>query len=214
MWRVVLRILNDNKPTKHMNNKLSLVLLAALLSLALIGCNKQKQDQDQTATAETEAPTYMDVDALLASADSLVGQSATVQGFCTHPCKHDAKKAFLMGSDDTKVIRAEASEEMGAFAQECINSIVTVTGQLVEDRIDEAYLQNWEEQLKAQAAKEHGEGKAGCANEKKARGEMADTPEARIADFRKQIVEREAQEGKAYLSFYHIDATSYQIEQQ
>ena len=53
-----------------MNNKLSLVLLAALLSLALIGCNKQKQDQ--TATTETEAPTYMEVDALLASADSLV----------------------------------------------------------------------------------------------------------------------------------------------
>ena len=103
---------------------------------------------------------------------------------------------------------------MDAFAQECINSIVTITGQLVEDRIDEAYLQNWEEQLKAQAAKEHGEGKAGCANEKKARGETADTPEARIADFRKQIAEREAQEGKAYLSFYHIDATSYQIEQQ
>ena len=189
-----------------MNNKLSLVLFAALLSLALIGCNKQKQDQ--TTTTETEAPTYMEVDALLASADSLVGQTVTVQGICTHLCKHGAKKAFLMGSDDTKVIRAEASEEMGAFAQECINSIVTVTGQLVEDRIDEAYLQNWEEQLKAQAAKEHGEGKAGCANEKKARGETADTPEARIADFRKQIAEREAQEGKAYLSFYHINATS------
>lgn len=195
-----------------MNSKLSLVLLAALFSLAFMGCSKQKQEQ--TATEEKEAPAYMEVDALLASADSLIGKTVTVQGICTHLCKHGAKKAFLMGSDDTKVIRAEASEEMGAFAQECVNSIVTVTGQLVEDRIDEAYLQNWEEQLKAQAAKEHGDGKAGCANEKKARDETADTPEGRIADFRKQIAEREAQEGKAYLSFYHINATSYQIEQQ
>ena len=195
-----------------MNSKLPLVLLAALFSLAFMGCNKQKQDQ--TATEETGAPAYMEVDALLASADSLIGKTVTVQGVCTHLCKHGAKKAFLMGSDDTKVIRAEASEEMGAFAQECVNSIVTVTGQLVEDRIDEAYLQNWEEQLKAQAAKERGDGKAGCANEKKTRGETADTPEVRIADFRKQIAEREAQEGKAYLSFYHINATSYQIEQQ
>lgn len=195
-----------------MNSKLSLVLFAALFTLAFMGCNKQKQDQ--TATAETEAPAYMEVDALLASADSLIGKTVTVQGVCTHLCKHGAKKAFLMGSDDIKVIRAEASEEMGAFAQECVNSIVTVTGQLVEDRIDEAYLQNWEEQLKAQAAKEHGDGKAGCANEKKARDETADTPEGRIADFRKKIAEREAQEGKAYLSFYHINATSYQIEQQ
>ena len=195
-----------------MNSKLSLVLFAALFTLVFVGCNKQKQDQ--TATEETEAPAYMEVDALLTSADSLIGKTVTVQGVCTHLCKHGAKKAFLMGSDDTKVIRAEASEEMGPFAQECVNSIVTVTGQLVEDRIDEVYLQNWEEQLKAQAAKEHGDGKAGCANEKKARGETADTPEGRIADFRKQIAEREAQEGKAYLSFYHINATSYQIEQQ
>lgn len=194
-----------------MNNKLSLVLLAALLSIALIGCKKQQQSE---TTEVVETPAYMEVDALLASADSLVGQTVTVQGVCTHLCKHGAKKAFLMGSDDTKVIRAEASEEMGAFSQECINSIVTITGQLVEDRIDEAYLQNWEEQIKAQAAEEHGEGKAGCDSEKKARGETANTPEARIADFRRQIAEREAAEGKAYLSFYHLEATSYEVAQE
>lgn len=94
-----------------MNSKLPLVLFAALFTLAFVGCNKQKQDQ--TATEETEAPAYMEVDALLASADSLIGKTITVQGVCTHLCKHGAKKAFLMGSDDTKVIRAEASEEMG-----------------------------------------------------------------------------------------------------
>ena len=195
-----------------MNNKLSLVLLVALLSLALIGCNKQKQDQ--TATTETEAPTCMDVDALLASADSLVGQTVTVQGICTRLCRRGAKKAVLMGSDDTKMIHAEANEEMGAFAQECVNSIVTITGELVEDHIDEAYLQNWEAKIKAQSAKKDGEDKEACANEKKASGEEANTPMARIADYRKQIAEREAREGKAYITSYHINATSYKIEGQ
>ena len=56
-----------------------------------------------------------------------------------------------MGSDDTQAIRVEAGT-LGAFDPKCVNSIVRVTGTLKEQRIDEAYLQNWEAQLKAQAA--------------------------------------------------------------
>lgn len=125
----------------------------------------------------------------------------TIEGVCTHTCKHGAKKIFLMGSDDTQVIRVEAGT-LGAFDPKCVNSIVRVTGTLKEQRIDEAYLQNWEAQLKAQAAEKHGTGEAGCDSEKKARGETANSPEARIADFRAKIADRKAETGKEYLSFY------------
>lgn len=54
-----------------------------------------------------------------------------------------------MGSDDTKTIRVEAGP-LGSFDTKCINAIVTVTGTLKEQRVDEAYLQNWESKLKAQ----------------------------------------------------------------
>ena len=74
-----------------------------------------------------------------------------------------------MGSDDTKTIRVEACK-LGSFDSKCVNSIVEVKGTLVEDRIDEAYLQNWEKQLSAQT-------------------------------------------GKDYLSFYHVDAASYDIKE-
>ena len=87
----------------------------------------------------------MSVDDLLARADSLVGQQVNFQGVCTHTCKHGATKMFMMGSDDTKTIRVEAGK-LGAFDTKCINSMVEVTGTLVEQRIDEAYLQNWEAQ--------------------------------------------------------------------
>ena len=53
-----------------------------------------------------------------------------------------------MGSDDTQTIRVEGGS-VGKFDQKCVNSIVRVTGDLKEQRIDEAYLQNWEAQLKA-----------------------------------------------------------------
>ena len=71
-----------------------------------------------------------------------------------------------MGSDDTKTIRVEAGP-LGSFDTKCINAIVTVTGTLKEQRVDEAYLQNWEAKLKAQTEKSHGETAAGCDSEKK-----------------------------------------------
>ena len=116
-----------------------------------------------------------------------------------------------MGSDDTQVIRVEAGT-LGTFDPKCVNSIVRVTGTLKEQRIDEAYLQNWEAQLKAQAAEKHGTGEAGCDSEKKARGETANSPEARIADFRAKIADRKAETGKEYLSFYFMEANSYEVE--
>ena len=58
-----------------------------------------------------------------------------------------------MGSDDTQTIRVEAGEKIGSFKQETVNNIVRVKGKLVEDRIDEAYLAQWEEMLKSQTAR-------------------------------------------------------------
>ena len=112
---------------------------------------------------------------------------------------------------DAQTIRVEGGS-VGKFDQKCVNSIVRVTGTLKEQRVDEAYLQNWESQLKAKAAEKHGEGEAACSTEKKARGETANTPEARIADFRAKIADRKAKTGKDYLSFYFLEASSYDIQ--
>ena len=49
--------------------------------------------------------------------------------------------------------------------------------------------------------------------EKAARQETGATVAERIADFRAKIAARKAAEGKDYLSFYYVTATSYEIEQ-
>lgn len=183
-------------------------LAVAAFAVAGMSCGGNKQKANEAAQAEQAA--VMDVDSLLANAEALTGQEIIVEAICTHACKHGATKIFLMGSDDTKTIRVEACE-LGAFDTKCVNSIVRVKGIMKEDRIDEVYLQTWETQLKEAATKQHGEGEAGCETEKKARGESANTPEDRIAAFRAKIATRQAEEGKAYLSFYHIDAISYEI---
>lgn len=189
--------------------KKSLLFFAAfILLLSSAACGNKK---NKTQEAAAEVVTTYDVDNLLEKAEDLVGQTITVEGVCTHICQHGGKKLFLMGSDDTKTIRVEANEEIGSFKEEVTNSIVTVEGKLVEDRIDEAYLAKWQESLKQQEEK-HGEDGKGCSTEQKARNEkQANSVEERIENFRKRIAERNEKEGKNYLSFYHIEATKYVI---
>ena len=187
----------------------SFLILATALLMVACGGNTSNKAKGEEAQAEV-ATTAMDIDALLASAENLVGQEVDIEGICTHICSHGGRKIFLMGSDDTKTIRIE-SGKLGAFDQKCVNSIVKVKGMLKEERIDEAYLKQWEELEAANAAEEHGDGEGGCSTEKAARGETANTTEERIADFRARIAERKEATGKEYLSFYFVEATAYEV---
>lgn len=180
------------------------------LSCLLISCN-QKQKSTPSETAKISKT--MQVDDLLNNAEGLVGETVVVDGVCTHICRHGGKKIFLMGSDDTQIIRVEASDNIGSFSQETVNSIVEVKGILMEQRIDEAYLVDWETRLAAGTAEEHGDGEEGCATEQKAQNEQpANTEQERIANFRERIAERNEKEGKNFLSFYFIEAEEYTIQ--
>lgn len=191
-------------------NKWSLMLLLGMtLGLASCGGDNNKS-KEQASTAEEANPAALEVDQVLADPDSLVGDTIKVEGVCTHICKHGGGKIFLMGSDDTKTLRVEAGESIGSFPQETVNSIVRVTGVLVEDRIDEDYLAQWEAQIADQAKEAQGEG--GCAADMKANAEAeANSVRERIANFRSRIAERTEREGKAYVSLYHMEGLSYEI---
>lgn len=71
---------------------------------------------------------------------------------------------------------------------------------------------NGKPQVKAQTAEKHGTTEQGCASEQKARGEApANSIEERITNFRQRIADRQAKEGKNYLSFYYIEGDTYEI---
>lgn len=184
--------------------------IAMMLSLCFIAFScKSGNKSNETANAPQEVGVYQ-IDDVLADGDNLIGQEVEVEGVCTHICKHGGRKIFLMGSDDNNTIRIE-SGDLGAFDQKCVNSLVRVKGKLVESRIDEAYLKAWEERELAKTAEKHGEGEAGCSTEKKARGETGNSALERIEGFRNRIAAEKDKSGKDYLSFYHINAESYEI---
>lgn len=187
----------------------SLILMAAALVMVACGGNNTKKADNANVEAAEAVVNTMEVDALLAEAEALVGQQIEIEGVCTHICSHGGTKIFLMGSDDSKTIRVNAAE-VGSFDQKCVNSIVKVKGTLREERIDEAYLQSWEAKV-ATKTKDHHDSEGGCDSEKASRGETASTSVERIADFRAKIAARNEAEGKEYLSFYFVDAQSYEI---
>ena len=191
--------------------KTKLMMIAAMMAACfmMVSCGNAKK---QSQPAEQVATVAMSIDEVMAKAADLVDQTVTIEGVCTHTCSHGAKKMFLVGSDDSKTLRIEAGE-LGAFDTKVVNNNVTVKGILKEERIDEAYLVDWENRVKANTQEHHGDGEGGCDTEKNARGETANTEEGRIADFRAKIAAEKAASGKEYLSFYHVVAESYEINE-
>ena len=192
-----------------MKSKWMMAALMMAVSMVFVSCGNNKKQQAQQAEEQVAA---MSIDDVMAKAAELVDQQVVIEGVCTHTCSHGAKKMFLVGSDDTKTLRVEAGE-LGAFDTKVVNNMVTVKGVVKEERIDEAYLQDWEARLKAQTEEHHGNGEGGCDTEKNARGETANTAEGRIADFRAKIAAEKEATGKEYLSFYHVVAESYDIHE-
>ena len=192
-----------------MKTKLMLAVAMFAACFMMVSCGNAKK---QSQSAEQVSTVAMGIDEVMAKAADLVEQSVTIEGVCTHTCSHGAKKMFLVGSDDSKTLRIEAGE-LGAFDTKVVNQVVTVKGILKEERIDEAYLVDWENRLKAQTEEHHGNGEGGCDTEKNARGETANTAEGRISDFRTKIAAEKAATGKEYLSFYHVVAESYEINE-
>ena len=192
-----------------MKTKLMMAVAMFAACFMMVSCGNAKK---QSQSAEQVSTVAMSIDEVMAKAADLVEQSVTIEGVCTHTCSHGAKKMFLVGSDDSKTLRIEAGE-LGAFDTKVVNQVVTVKGILKEERIDEAYLVDWENRLKAQTEEHHGNGEGGCDTEKNARGETANTAEGRISDFRTKIAAEKAATGKEYLSFYHVVAESYEINE-
>ena len=191
-----------------MKTKLMMAALFVAACFTMMSCGGGKK---QAQNAEEVA---MSIDEVMEKAADLVEQTVVIEGVCTHTCSHGAKKMFLVGSDDSKTLRIEAGE-LGAFDTKVVNNVVTIKGIIKEERIDEAYLQDWEARLNAQTEEKHGngDGEGGCDTEKNARGETANTTEGRIADFRAKIAAEKEATGKEYLAFYHVVANSYEINE-
>lgn len=196
--------------------KIAILAILAIACTTLFSACGKKTD---TKEVPEEAVAAMSVDDVLANAGQLLGDTITIEGVCSHLCSHGAMKAFIAGTADSIMLRCEAKPFIGqAFPLEMTRHAVQVKGILTEERVDSAVIEQMiaqNEALQAQAAatgdsvKDH---VSGCETERVSRGQKdAVTFEDRIADYRKKIANRKEKEGKDYLSYYYLQAISYEI---
>ncbi|WP_436416553.1 hypothetical protein [Petrimonas sp.] len=186
-----------------MKNKKSLFAVVIVISaLVAVSCSGNKSENKGTLTVEN----------ILSDADNYLGKTVNIEGVCSHVCSKSGMKMFVADNADGQTIRVESNSAIGKFDRGAESAKVFVRGKLVEDKLTEADLQEMEKEVTEGTAVEHGEGGAGCETEQKAEGtEIGSSEMDRINAFRARIAERQATEGKDYLSFYHIEAESYKI---
>lgn len=195
----------------------SLAIVALTLIAAACGSNKTAE------TAGEQTTDALTVDEVLTNPEQYVNDTLTIEGVCSHLCRHGGRKAFLQGNADNMQLRCEAYPLMGEnFPATTIHRPMTVVGVLREQRIDNETVAEMErqyaEQIK-QLAEQEGEERAelesiaaaGCDTERAARGQQdLTTFQEQMDDYRARIAARQAKDGKSYISFYYLDAISYQ----
>ena len=171
-------------------------ILFVLVALAIFAACKSKKEAPEEfknlitiIDFETLAPMFI---------DSVV----TIEGNVTHVCGSGQKLFLMEDSLEVKVKVTAPGEEK--INPELEGKRVIVVGIVKEQRVDEAYLKDWEEKVKTDA-------KAGCEHEGSGhkhddKNVVADhhdaTPELdKINKMREQI----AAEGKGYISFFSIE---------
>ena len=135
-------------------------------------------------------------------ASGLVDKKIALEGTVTHVCKHGGKRFFL-GEERIKVV---ASDRIGSFETSLEGSDVYVEGILREERVDEAFLAEWESELKESAeVKEKEIAHKGEPGHDHAEEAETEDPNASARKQIEQYREQLAREGKEYLSFYSVE---------
>lgn len=186
-----------------MIKKLFLFAMSAVLFAA---CNNAPQQSDeQAAEAEAQEIVMMTSTDFHTHPEDYVGKSVVIEGTAVHVCKHGGKRMFIIGDEsEENRIQIKAGNNIDAFEVEMEGSDVLVKGVMDELRIDEAYLTEWENELKAdnpesemkihkgEEGHEHDEGDPNAEFEQ-------------IDAYRDQMKDK----GVDHLSFYSIIADEY-----
>lgn len=177
-------------------------LIFLLLSLTfLFSCNlKEKKEESKILT----------VSEFVLQAEQLDSTIVEVMGKVDHLCMESkAKIHFVCPDHPEESIKIFADETLKEFSDTLMDQIIVVKGRVaVSTRIDKAYLDEWEADLKAQIEKEAAEAKEPVAAGKEEKHEGVAEPEthqhgnqeAMIARYRTQV---EAS-GKGYINLYKI----------
>lgn len=148
------------------------VILLLLIGLGIFSCKSDKKAEkvEETTVIEITETPIVTLGEFDTKAGEFIALEVQVTGIVDHVCKHGGKKILLVTDDgDAHVF----SEER--FDEALMGSEITVTGVVLEERIDEGYLLKMEQDN----IKSHSEGQSNQ--------EQFDNKTKHIQDYRDQM---------------------------
>lgn len=129
------------------------------------------------------------------------GDTLSLRGFCTDVCLQGSNHITLVSDDSLNAINVIAGKDLVSFDEGIRYSYVTVEGVLNEQKVDSAFLADWEYRLDESLKAPDGGNPEAVAVLKE-----------QISALRDSIAARFARTGKNYWSNYTIEAYSYEHE--
>lgn len=127
------------------------ILTLIAIGLFVISCKTETKKTAELETNEVLETPIIALGEFDTKAGEFVSKEIKVQGIVDHVCKHGGKKILLVTDNGDAHIFSEER-----FDEELMGNEITVTGIVLEERIDEAYLLKMDEDN----IKSHSEGKS------------------------------------------------------
>ena len=160
-----------------------------IIGLAVISCAGPRNN------------TSISVDELSALVENMQeGDTLSVRGFCVDVCNSGASHITLAGEDTTNMVAAVAAKSLGSFSEDLKYQYVTINSILHEQKVDRAFLDNWEYRLDESLKGPNGNPEAVAMLKEQ------------IAALRDSIDARFARNGKEYWSNYTLEVLSYEAD--
>ncbi len=182
------------------------LFLFAMIALFFAACNTATQETGEQATeAENQEIVMMSTADFLTHPEDYVGKEVVVDGIAIHVCQHGGKRMFIVGDEtEEERIQVKAGDNIDAFDVELEGSDITLKGVVDELRIDEPYLTEWENELKADNPESEKKIHRGEEGHEHHEGDV-DHEYEQIVAYREQMKEK----GVDHLSFYSIIVKEY-----
>ena len=202
-FKINIRISKINKSFNlHGGFMLKKLFYVSIIALAFVACNNSTQTNQEQEAAEIAVITVEDFSS---NPDNFVGEEIIINGTIVHVCQHGGKRMFIIGEDPDERLQIKAGDD-ATFAVELEGSDVAITGLVDELRIDEAYLTEWENELKADNPESELKIHRGEEGHEHHEDDDPSAEYEQIENYRTQLTEQ----GVDHLSFYSIIAIEYQ----
>ena len=168
-----------------------------VIALILSACNFGSKGIDAGDAVKVAVLTFEN------QAASIVEKTVVIEGTVLHTCKHSGKRMFLVDGNDSIRVEVTAGKDIAKFDEKLVGSRVRVFGVLKEERIDERYLNEWENEVK-KPEQNHDAGlhTGAKGHEDQGTQEKLDQINSLRTDLKSS--------GKDHLSFYSIEASKFE----